>query len=208
MSSELRLTLLRHGHTTSGPVYRGRVDSPLSDKGWQQMRESVKGIDADMVVASPLQRCAGFAEQLGPPLLTDDRLMEMDFGEWDGRDREEVWQQDKDAVKAFWANPMQVCPPGGENLTQVQERASAALHEHVQSALAQNKQHLLLVSHGGVIRCLIGKVLQMKGQGLFHLYVPYAGLAHFTVSQYARSQEQDLGYHISLDLGKRRHDEA
>jgi len=209
MGQSLRVTLLRHGHTTSGPVYRGRVDSPLSDKGWQQMQDAVAGITPDVIVTSPLQRCAKFATHLEAQLadkpdslvVRDERLLEMDFGAWDGRDRDEVWQEDADAVQAFWANPMLVSPPNGENLTQVQDRAAQALDEHIAAAIQAGHKHLLLISHGGVIRCLLGKVLQMSGQGLFHLYVPYAGLAHLKVAHYKVAQTAADEHHISLDLG-------
>jgi alpha-ribazole phosphatase len=165
------------------------------------MQQSISGLQPDMVVTSPLQRCADFAQSLGQPMLTDERLVEMDFGAWDGRERELVWQQDQAAVEAFWADPMQVSPPGGENLTQVQERAIVALHEHIESALAQQKQHLLLVSHGGVIRCLIGKLLHMSGPGLFHLYLPYAGMAQLQVDTFRPPAQSQQEYHISLAFG-------
>ena len=64
MGQSLRVTLLRHGHTTSGPVYRGRVDASLSDKGWQQMQDAAGGISPDLIITSPLQRCAKFADHL------------------------------------------------------------------------------------------------------------------------------------------------
>ena len=201
MSQSLRVTLLRHGHTTSGPVYRGRVDVPLSDKGWQQMHAAVEGLKPDLVITSPLQRCADFADQLGVEVRRDERLLEMDFGDWDGRNRDQVWQEQEQAVKAFWAEPMTVSPPGGENLTQVQERAAAAMQEHIRYALEHDMQHLMLISHGGVIRCLLGHVLQMTGKGLFHLYVPYAGIAHLKVAHYQVAQTDARDFHISLDLG-------
>jgi alpha-ribazole phosphatase len=202
MTISLRVSLLRHGHTTSGPVYRGRVDVPLSDKGWQQMQDAMQGMQPDMLVTSPLQRCADFAHSLDMPVITDERFLEMDFGAWDGVDRDQVWQQDQAAVEAFWANPMEVSPPGGENLAQVQARAMAALHEHIETAIDQAKTHLLIVSHGGVIRCLLGKLLHMSSQGLFHLYLPYAGLAHLKVDTFQPHEMDQQGYHISLDLGK------
>ena len=201
MSKSLRVTLLRHGHTTSGPVYRGRVDVPLSDKGLQQMHAAVDGLKPDLVVTSPLQRCADFADRLGVEVRRDERLLEMDFGDWDGRDRDEVWQEQEQAVKAFWSEPMTVSPPGGENLTQVQNRAAEALQEHIRHALDNDIQHLMLISHGGVIRCLLGHVLKMSGKGLFHLYVPYAGLAHLKVAHYKVTQTDKRDFHISLDLG-------
>ena len=201
MSKSLRVTLLRHGHTTSGPVYRGRVDVPLSDKGWQQMHAAVEGLQPDLIVTSPLQRCAEFADRLGVEVKRDERLLEMDFGTWDGRNRDEVWQEQEEAVKAFWSEPMTVSPPGGENLTQVQQRAAAAMQEHIAHALENELQHLMMISHGGVIRCLLGHVLKMSGKGLFHLYVPYAGVAHLKVAPYQVAQTKAQDFHISLDLG-------
>ena len=201
MSKSLRVTLLRHGHTTSGPVYRGRVDVPLSDKGWQQMHAAVEGLQPDLIVTSPLQRCADFADRLGVEVKRDERLLEMDFGTWDGRNRDEVWQEQEEAVKAFWSEPMTVSPPGGENLTQVQLRAAAAMQEYIAHALEKDMQHLMMISHGGVIRCLLGHVLKMSGKGLFHLYVPYAGVAHLKVAPYKVAQTSAQDFHISLDLG-------
>ena len=201
MSKSLRVTLLRHGHTTSGPVYRGRVDVPLSDKGWQQMHAAVKGLQPDLIVTSPLQRCADFADRLGVEVRRDERLLEVDFGDWDGRNRDEVWQEQEEAVKAFWSEPMTVSPPGGENLTQVQQRAAAAMQEYIAHALENDMQHLMMISHGGVIRCLLGHVLKMSGKGLFHLYVPYAGVAHLKVAPYKVAQTKAQDFHISLDLG-------
>jgi alpha-ribazole phosphatase len=56
--------LLRHGETDGGTRYWGRTDVALSSKGWQQMRTAVAGRAWDLIISSPLRRCAAFAEAL------------------------------------------------------------------------------------------------------------------------------------------------
>jgi len=56
--------LLRHGETEGGARYWGRTDVPLSSRGWRQMRTAVTGRSWDLIVSSPLRRCATFAEAL------------------------------------------------------------------------------------------------------------------------------------------------
>jgi alpha-ribazole phosphatase/probable phosphoglycerate mutase len=64
--------LLRHGEPAGGPRFRGTTDDPLSELGWQQMRATVgTQLPWEVVVSSPLRRCAAFAEWLAgtlPPL--------------------------------------------------------------------------------------------------------------------------------------------
>ena len=82
------LVLMRHG-TTGQPSYRGRLDDALSEQGWAQSRAAVAAERFDKVVSSTLRRCADFAQELGAarglPLRPDARLVEYDFGAWQGR---------------------------------------------------------------------------------------------------------------------------
>ena len=196
----LRITLLRHGETDSGPVYRGRIDAQLSPTGWQQLRVATQIMQPDFVVTSPLQRCRGFAHSIMPDAVVDECFIEMDFGLWDGRLRDEVWQEAAAQVQAFWADPMHVSPPQGENLTQVLTRASQALYRYIHQALAANAQHLLVVSHGGVIRVLLAEILHMSPSGMFQLYLPYAGTVELVATQFVDEQTNQPELDIQLNL--------
>ncbi|MGO2393025.1 MAG: histidine phosphatase family protein, partial [Halomonas sp.] len=65
------IDLLRHGEPVGGRMLRGSTDHPLSDAGWQQvkdavMRHTVEGhLPYDAIVTSPLMRCREFALWLG-----------------------------------------------------------------------------------------------------------------------------------------------
>ncbi len=59
------IDLLRHDQSEGGDRFRRTTDDPLNEAGWQQMLVSVQGITPwNVVITSPLRRCAGFASQL------------------------------------------------------------------------------------------------------------------------------------------------
>ena len=172
------IDLLRHGQPEGGDRFRGMQDDPLNDNGWQQMRASVAGMAPwEVVVTSPLRRCAEFAAELaerhGLPLETEPRLAEMAFGEWEGKSYDELKASNPAAVQAFFANPVHNIPPGGEPLQDFCERVNAAW-----DALVERHQgrHLLVVCHGAVMRVIYRRILNTPLDALFRIEVPYACL--------------------------------
>lgn len=84
MSTTL-VDLLRHGEPEGGRRYRGSLDDPLSDRGWDQMWRAASGDTPwDLVISSPLRRCREFAEQLSSrlqlPLTIKPDLQELGYG--------------------------------------------------------------------------------------------------------------------------------
>ena len=84
------LILVRHGESTGNAarLLAGRVEVPLTERGREQARAvgaSLHGVTR--VIASPLGRARDTAEalDLGPPVEIDDRWVEVDYGEYDGR---------------------------------------------------------------------------------------------------------------------------
>ena len=74
-----------------------------------------------------------------------------------------------------------------------------ALHEHVKLAIAQKSEHLLLVTHGGVIRAILGAILHMDAKGMFNVNLPYACVACLKVASFENESGQP-DYHLSLDF--------
>lgn len=161
------IELLRHGQTTeTGPgVLRGQRDDALSPAGWQQMQQ---GVDARLaangqrlpwqaVVSSPLQRCRCFAEDLAArhalPLSIDARLMELDFGDWEGRAVDELLEDPTQAprLQAFWDDPWAHAPTNGESFAHFEARVWQVWLD-LQRQYA--RQSLLVVTHSGVMRLL------------------------------------------------------
>ena len=85
------IDLIRHGSPIGGKMYRGHsIDHPLSEQGWQQMRDSIGDYDQwDQIISSPMIRCSDFAQEVSHnhniPLQIIDNLKEVGFGAWEGK---------------------------------------------------------------------------------------------------------------------------
>lgn len=174
-----RVDLLRHGSVVGGDCLRGWQDDPLNEHGWRQMRATV-GEHArwQRIVSSPLRRCSAFAQSLaerdGITLETDPRWRELGFGDWEGRTVLDLQASEPQALQAFWDNPNDHPPPGGESLTSLQQR-SAAAWDALCAALADGSR-TLLVTHAGVIRVLLCRLLKMPIEQQFRFEIPHAAL--------------------------------
>jgi len=177
MDSTTVFDLIRHGEPEGGPMYRGSKDDPLSETGWQQMRSAISKADTwDAIVTSPMLRCVHFARELadrhGIPLHKDERLREINFGEWEGRTVENVMASDGERLNRFWADPVNNTPPGGEQVVDFNRRVIESWH-HWQQELAG--QSVLIVCHGGTIRMIVADTMNIPLEHAFSgLTTPYA----------------------------------
>jgi probable phosphomutase (TIGR03848 family) len=138
----------------------------LDDKGREQAESVIARIgdlSVKAIVRSPLLRCertvAPLAAALGLEPVVDDRLSEVDYGEWTGR-------KISDLVKEpLWAvvqqQPSAAVFPNGEGLAQVQARAVAAIREHDRTLAEQHEGDVLWVActHGDVIKSIVADAL-------------------------------------------------
>jgi alpha-ribazole phosphatase len=180
----LHLDLLRHGETELGGGLRGSLDDALTDAGWQQMRAAV--VEAgpwDRIVASPLQRCARFAEELSArlslPLQLDVDLQELHFGDWEGIGTAQLMETDAEGLGRFWENPYTFTPPNGEPVLAFSERVLGAVRR-IQSA--HDGERILLISHGGVMRLLLAQARGLPREQLLQVVVGHGGLFSLNVA--------------------------
>lgn len=183
MADLTQVDLLRHGEPEGGSKYRGQSDDPLSERGWAQMRQAVGDtVTWDVIVSSPLRRCLAFAQWLadarGVPLQVEERLKEVGFGSWEGRTRAELEAQDPGSVARFYADPVGCRPDGAEPLAEFRARILAGWQAVVRQHAGKR---LLVVAHAGVIRMVVGSVLEAPLQSAYRLHVPYAGVTRITV---------------------------
>jgi len=176
------ITLLRHGKCEGGQIFRGSTDVPLSEEGFQQMRDACVDGQWDYIVSSPLTRCRVFAEELaqqqGIPLDVDDELREMSFGEWEGQEIERVWKEHKACMLAWSQDPSQHTPPNGEPLVDVALRIN---HVFTRITEKYRGKRVLIVSHGGCTRVFISLVLNMPLSYISRIDVPYAGMSQLAI---------------------------
>jgi len=175
---ETEIELLRHGEPVGGRRYRGKLDDPLSETGWEQMWCAVQGRDDwQQIVTSPLQRCHAFAlalgERHGLPVAVDARFAEVGFGSWEGWTRQELEAQEPGQVVRFLQDPVAHRPPGAELMDDFISRVHAGLGDVLQ---AYAGQRVLLVAHAGVIRAVMAQVLGMSPAAMYRIHVANAGL--------------------------------
>ena len=181
------INLLRHGETSGGNVYRGITNQPLTKKGWQQMRNAVEDQSHwQQIVSSPLLRCAEFSEyiskQLNIPLSLDERLQEINFGDWENRTAEDIYEQTPDQLTRFWGNPLEHSPPNGEQLHSMQRRVLSAYRSIIDS-----EKRTLVITHGGPIRIILchqrNISLNKLLNKLLNIDVPLASLHKVTFAE-------------------------
>ncbi len=117
------LLFIRHGSTqwTAPPSrYQGRTDLPLSAPGRAEaegLGNRLRSVKLDVIYSSPLRRARATAVALAQDRRmafdTDERIIELSYGEWEGKRHAQVAEDDADALTA-WAAGM-TAPPGGES---------------------------------------------------------------------------------------------
>jgi broad specificity phosphatase PhoE len=192
--------LLRHGQTEGGSGFVGSTDDRLTTLGMEQMWATVLGKGGwQCIVTSPLRRCAEFAsalaERLHTPLEIDDRLREIHFGAWEAQTAEEIIRLDPDGLQRFWADPIRHPPPGAEPLPAFEARVLSCWEDQLRSH-AGNR--LLLVTHGGPIRAILGQVYRVPWTDLLRLDLSHASLTHVRVER-ARNGSARAGVVAAID---------
>ena len=122
------LFIVRHGRTVAnaGGLLQGRVDHPLDVIGLQQAHQISLALGKiDIAVSSPLKRARQTAEPLGLPVRVDERWIELDYGEWDELPISNVTVNQW----AEWRRDSTFAPPGGESLTQLDQRVFEACND-------------------------------------------------------------------------------
>lgn len=186
-----RIDLLRHGEVVGGSRYRGSINDPLTPQGWLAMRTALGDQrDWDRIVSSPLLRCADFARNLAErhsiPLQMDARLREIYFGDWEGKTADELLALDEGAVTRFWNDPVHHPPPGGEDVRDFQARVLRAWTDML---LQHRGEHLLVITHGGPMRMILGHVQNIPL--LESLQVEVAHAQRFFIEVKYRSKTYD-----------------
>jgi len=147
------LTLVRHAPTVWNADGRmqGRSDVPLSPEG-QSLARSWRlpdGLEQAMWMTSPLQRARQTAEILGVSALVDDRLIEMDWGDWEGETLSSLRETQGTSMVVNEARGLNFAPPNGESPRMVQQRVQPWLQD-----VGSSTYPIAAITHKGVIRAV------------------------------------------------------
>ena len=170
--------LIRHTPPQIAPgTCYGRLDVPLADTQEQDIAAVLDRLSrmpaAAAVWTSPSTRCRQLAGALAlaqcVPLTANEDLMEMHFGEWEGKRWDEIDHRDSDAWAADYWNS---APPGGETYRALAERVSGVISLAAGSGLSR----LALVTHAGPIRSVLGRCLKLEVSRHAELKIDFGGI--------------------------------
>lgn len=162
----LNIYLLRHGETAwnaAGNKYCGRTDILLTEKGIAQaenVRMPLKDLAISKVYSSPLQRALETARITSGQknIITDERLIEIDFGKWEGKTRKEFIREDSTLWNHWEKDPITVHAGGtGESAHQITQR----LDSFYSSLTSTENKNIMVVGHNGVNRFYLAYKLGM-----------------------------------------------
>lgn len=178
--------LLRHGQTAwnaDNNRYCGRTDIPLTEKGIAQataVREQLEGIQLDEVFSSPLQRARITAEiATGRKVVTDRRLIEADFGQWEQKTREEFVAENAPAWNAWANDPTNVCAGvTGETGLAIVQRVDDFFNELLTK---YSTGTFLVAAHNGVNRLYMAYKLGMPLKNYRQLVQENSAVTQFTL---------------------------
>lgn len=184
----LNIYLVRHGETAwnaDGNRYCGRTDLSLTKKGITQaeaLHAQLKNISLDAVYSSPLQRATQTAKIAAgsKEVMVDDRLIEINFGNWEGKTKEEFIKEDPLLWENWQLDPEKTRAGGmGETASEVIDREKSFYDELLEKYQAGN---ILVVGHNGLNRLYLSWKLGMPLKNYRKFFLNNAAITWFTLS--------------------------
>lgn len=154
----LTLYVVRHGETVWNREKRmqGRLDSDLTVKGKQDallLGERLRDIDFKRIISSPSKRTLHTAELVKGTkpvqVETDERLLEIDLGVWQGHIESDIKKRNPEEFDAYWNQPASYESDGGESFLDVKDRIEDFLTDLEKTTPSGD---VLVVTHGVAIK--------------------------------------------------------
>lgn len=166
------LYLIRHGQTDANvnKIYQGNANVPLNDKGKEQAKVIAwrfKSYPIESMYSSNLERALETARAINQyhdlTLNIENDLQEISLGEWQGKTRSQVEKEYAEFIKKRREldDIYTTAVPGGESYQALEKRAMAMLNAIVDT---NKHEHVAIVTHGGVIKAIIGHILNLPHQ--------------------------------------------
>lgn len=140
------------------------------------VKAKLEDVPCDLCFCSPLQRCVKLAHRLvsASDISFSTRLKEMNFGEWEMQPWNTI---DQGELNSWMEHFTDTAPPGGESMNQVMERS-----RHFWNRLMEKEfDSVFLVTHGGIIRCMIAHILDLPVEKAVKFDVDYGSVTRIQV---------------------------
>lgn len=203
----MKLIFIRHPETEANvkKLIYGRTESKYSPKGeasvdWVLDQLSSKHIDR--IYASPLKRAAYLAEKIAErhtsslEVVLDERLMEMNFGDFENKTNDEARILYGDGFELFWNDFANFKIPNGETLGDVRDRITEFLRElkgkqpsdkSIEEMIkddpigtlepkTDNEETIVIVAHSLVIRSAFSFLMNIPLEEIWHIDIKPASI--------------------------------
>lgn len=154
--------LTRHGQTLWNIEKRlqGRGNSPLTGEGIErakELRDRIKDIHIDVIYSSPIERALTTANIIkgdkSIEVITDDGLMEMCFGDYEGKITDEVMKENPNwDISLIMKGNTELTAPNGENLAEVRDRVARSMNKIIEENRGKT---ILIVAHGITLKAIM-----------------------------------------------------
>mgnify|MGYP001772580757 CR=1 FL=1 len=175
------LYLIRHGEAQLNALgilhSRNYNDNPLTDKGRIEAAAAAlllrrMGVDGP-VFTSPLLRARQTAECISPNYRVDDRLREIDMGEWELKRISEV------PFDNYVKDPVNYHPPGGETMESVVNRIT----EFLNFVKELNERSVIAVSHWHPIATAVALIAGLPLSNIYKLRIGTGSITAIDLSR-------------------------
>jgi alpha-ribazole phosphatase len=170
----MNVYLVRHSRPDlEGARCYGRFDAGLPRRWQEEVATLKERLPADAaLISSPERRCRMLADLLAlrsrTPLLIEERLLELDFGAWEGL----LWADIPHADSVHWAKDLwNRAPPGGETYAGLYARVGDAW----QSVVRMDADTVIVIGNAGPLRALLTIALELSWDSFVRFHLDYAG---------------------------------
>ena len=169
------IAFVRHGETppNRAGLLLGRSDAALTEHGRAQaerLAKTLAGLGVERVLTSPLRRArdtaAPIAAACDRTVEVDERLVEIDYGEWEGSPFGDL----DPAVVTRWRREGSFAPPGGESLEVVAGRVAGFCQEWL------DDRFVVAVSHVSPIKAAVTWTLRVPPELAWRMRLDVASI--------------------------------
>jgi alpha-ribazole phosphatase len=161
-----KIYLIRHGETDYNKkgCYYGWTDCSLTELGIEQsvtLKSVFKDIEYDAILSSDLKRAVETALIIneGKMPIVDNRLRELNFGQWEGKSYQEVMTQYTERWNSWIEDWTNATPTEGESVLNMYNRISQFMEETLHKYKGKS---IVIVSHNGTLRMLAAYLLGLS----------------------------------------------
>lgn len=177
----MEIFFIRHTKTAiPDGVCFGQLDAELGSnfaREAEEVEELIKEYTFDAVFSSPSRRCTALAKSLfHGALYEDSRLLDLHFGDWEGKKWEEIPEEE---MAQWMENFLENTPPNGESYYEVHERIVSFLSDLV----GEKYKKVAIVTHATVIRFALGKAIDIPLHRVFDVKIDFGSISTIRFSE-------------------------